>query len=279
MWLIKTKKRIALLILLLILIILLIRHIYCVNTVFYGVEYNKTDISDIIKKDNITGEDYELIYKSTGVSPGAAKQIIKDKNYLLLEKLNDLYFDTPPTEKNYIAFPVTAQENIVGDTIPLVPLEKGDILITFNTHTLDWRHGHCGLVLSADYDTLLEHCSIGNTSVINSASRWGRYPGFLVLRYKNSKIAEKAADYAKENLVDIDYSVFAGITDKDMSDNKDIDSHCSHIVWQAYKAVGVDIDYDRGILVTPNDIAMCDDLYIVQIYGINPEDYSGRVLR
>ena len=82
-----------------------------------------------------------------------------------------------------------------------------------------------------------------------------------------------------KHLIDIEYSLFAGITDKDMSDNDKIDSHCAHIVWQAYKAAGKDIDKDGGIIVTPNDIATCKDLEVVQIYGIDPEDYSDRILR
>ena len=275
----KSKKTIALLSVIIILLVLIIRHIYCVNSAFYEVEYEKNDISDLIRAEKLSDKDYEVIFKNTGVAPGAAKDIIKNKDYELLDKLNDMYFEQPQIVKVYIASPVTVEERVAKEKTPLVPLKKGDILITFNTHTLEWRHGHCGLVLTENNEKILEHTSIGNTSCINFASSWGKYPGFVVLRHKDPTVGEKAADYASKHLIDIEYSLFAGITDKDMSDNDKIDSHCAHIVWQAYKAAGKDIDKDGGIIVTPNDIATCKDLEVVQIYGIDPEDYSDRILR
>ncbi len=64
-----------------------------------------------------------------------------------------------------------------------------------------------------------------------------------------------------------------------MSDDDTIkSSHCSHIVWQAYMAAGCDIDSDKGFVVTPKDIAMSDELKIVQIFGINPKEYKDRFL-
>ena len=171
------------------------------------------------------------------------------------------------------------QEKLQEDIIPLVPLKKGDILITFNTHTLDWRHGHCGLVLSENGYEFLEHTSIGNKSCINYTYKWGTYPCFVVLRHKDSEYGKKAADYAMENLVDIEYDLFVGIKDKDMSDNTSVSSQCAHIVWQAYKAVGKDIDENGGMIVTPHDIAMSEELKVVQIFGINPDEYHDRILR
>ncbi len=275
----KSKKGIALFSLIIIVLVLIVRHIHCVNSAFYKVEYAKTDITGLIRDKKLSDKDYDIIFKNTGVSPRAAKDIIKSKDYELLDKLNDMYFEEPQFVKEYIASPVTVEERLAKDKIPLVPLKKGDILITFSTHTLEWRHGHCGLVLTVNSEKILEHTSIGNTSCVNLATSWGKYPGFVVLRHKDSTVGEKAADYASKHLIDIEYSLLAGITDKDMSDNDKIDSHCAHIVWQAYKAVGKDIDKDGGIIVTPNDIAMCKDLEVVQIYGINPEDYSDRILR
>ena len=97
----------------------------------------------------------------------------------------------------------------------------------------------------------------------------------MILRHKNEDISHKAAEYAINNLSGIDYSIFAGLYDKDKSNDKKVDaSHCSHIVWQAYKAAGFDIDSDKGKIVTPYDIAMCGDFDLVQIFGINPLNYT-----
>ena len=135
-------------------------------------------------------------------------------------------------------------------------------------------------MLDDEGTVLLEHMSIGNTSCVTSAKNWGKYPGFVVLRYPDTDVATKAADYAREHLLNIDYNIFAGIIKKDKSDEqKPESSHCSHIVWQAYMAMGIDIDRDGGPLVTPYDVAMCKELRVVQIYGIHPENYTQRILK
>ena len=276
----KSKKGIALIIVGLIIVILVVRHIHCAQNTFYTPDHDKKDISDLIRNDELTQNDYELIYEQTGVSPQAAKELIKDGEYEVLEELNELYFKEPDIKKNYIAYPITAEERNESQRTPLANLKKGDVLVSFNTHTLDWRHGHCGIVLDDDGSVLLEHMSIGSTSCITSAKNWGRYPGFVVLRHKDSKVAEKAADYAREHLVDIEYSIFAGIIKKDKSDEEIPESsHCSHIVWQAYKAVGVDIDANGGPVVTPCDVSMSNELSVVQIYGINPKKFTPRILK
>lgn len=276
----KTKKAKALIVVLVLLVALVIRHFYNASNNFYTPDYEKKDISQIIRYEHISDKDYMLIYEQTGVAPAVAKELIADKEYEALRELNERYFNKPQIKKNYIAFPVTAEERNETQKTPLVNLKKGDVLVSFNTHTLDWRHGHCGLVLDEDGSTLLEHMSIGNTSCVTSAKNWGKYPGFVVLRYPDEEIAAQAADYAKEHLVDIDYSIFAGIIKKDKSDEERPESsHCSHIVWQAYKAFGVDIDRDGGPIVTPYDVALSDKLSVVQIYGVNPDKYTPRILK
>ena len=68
--------------------------------------------------------------------------------------------------------------------------------------------------------------SIGNTTVLSYAEKWGSYPAFAILRYPNEKTAKKAADFAKEKLTDVPYSIFAGLIEKDKSKNDEI-SQCS----------------------------------------------------
>ncbi len=262
-----------------IIILLVVRHFINASVVYYKVPYEKQDIADVIRKDNLTDEDFMLIYKQTGISPGVAKELINDKNYEFLEEMNDLYFNEPNSEKIYIAWPVTLQETNTDRRTPLVPLKTGDILITFNTHTLDWRHGHAALVLDGNSNTLLEHMAIGQTSCVTNARSWGDYPAFAVLRYPDEKVSAQAAAYAQEHLIGLEYNILAGFFKKDKSDeNKPSSSHCSHIVWQAYKAHGVDIDQNGGIFVTPKDIARSQKLKVVQIYGLNPKDYTSRIL-
>lgn len=272
------RKRLMVFILVLCFIVLYVWHYASTLEEFYMVPYEKVDISELIRNEKISADDFHEVFRQTGVSPAAAKELIKNKEFHLLDRLNDLYFEKPDIKKEYIVYPITSQERNSLQSTPLVNLKKGDILLTFNTQTLNWRHGHCGIVLDGEDGILLEHMSVGQTSCRTLEEDWRAYPGFIVLRYPDEKISARAAEYAEEHLVDIRYSIFAGIIKKDKSD-EDVPtySHCSHIVWQAYKAAGVDIDANGGSIVTPKNLAMSDKLEIVQIYGINPEKYEDRV--
>ncbi len=264
----KAKKGIIICATALLLTILLTRYIIAENTAFYIPPYEKKDISDLVRK-----KDYNTIFAQTGVVPDIAKEFSENGDIAFLEKMQDFFFEKPPIQKTYIAFPITLEETTKEGIAPLIPLKKGDVLVTFNTRTLDWRHGHCGLVLDDEGSLMLEHIAIGKKSAVNSTVYWGIYPAFMVLRYSDEKIAEAAADYAKDNLVGIPYNLFAGFVKKDKTGESDPSSHCSHIVWQAYKSQGVDIDSDGGTMVTPRDIAKSEKLSVVQILGINPKDF------
>ena len=249
-----------------------IRHIYNAGRVFYTPGYEYFEVKETDSADTV--------FKGTGLSPWAFEELKKSDDFETVEKLNKLYFKKADFKKNYIAYPVTAEEKIKNEVTPLAPLKDGDILVTFNTHTLSWRHGHLAIVTDSKNGIILEHMAIGETSCFGYAKKWGSYPAFAVLRYPDEKTAKKAAEYATGHLMDIPYNILAGVITKDKSKLEKIDSsHCSHIVWQAYKAVGVDIDRDGGFLVTPKDVALCKKLKVVQIYGMDPEDYEGRLLK
>lgn len=274
------SKRFKALLTALFFVLLYVRHEYNIRQEFYLIDYEKTDISALIRSEELTEEDYDTIFRNTGVSPDSAKEFIEDGNYEALDELNDLYFEKPEIERIFVAHPVTVGERNVNQITPIVNLKNGDILVTFNTHTLDWRHGHCGMVVDAERGILLEHMSVGNPSCLTSVGSWGRYPAFVVLRYPDEDVAQKATQYAIDHLVGIDYNILAGVIKKDKSDEKVPESsHCSHIVWQAYKAVGVDIDETGGIFVTPENIAMSDKLEVLQIYGMNPKNYKERLAK
>ena len=278
---IKNKKDINkrwMIVLIIFLFVIIMHHIYNNSYSFYEIKYPKENISKVLEKDSFSEDDYMVIFNQTGVSPGSAKKLIDNGEYMLLEAVQKLYFKKPKIKKSYIAFPVTVSEKNTSYRVPFVDIKKGDILVTFNTHTLDWRHGHCAIVIDEKEGHLIEHMSIGNPSCTTNIREWRKYPSFVVLRYHDEDIASKAAEYAENHLVGIDYNVFAGVLKKDKSQVENLSSQCAHIVWQAYKAVGVDIDSSKDVFVVPKDIAMSDGLNVVQIYGINPSDYKSRVL-
>ena len=271
-----TKKRVALFFLIFALAIF-VWHIIVANTAIYTPNYQREDISDLIKKNNLSDDDYMKIYEQTGVSPYAVKKMIASGDYLTLQQLNETYFDVQEIEKIFIAYPITLEERNKEQKTPIADLEKGDILVTFNTHTMGWRHGHCAIVLDENANTLLEHMSIGNVSCKTLPLSWEMYPSFVVLRHKDKEIAQNAAEYAEKNLVEIPYNILAGVIKKDKTGEENPSSHCSHIVWQAYKSQGVDLDNNKGIFVTPKDIALSEELEVVQIYGMNPKKYVDRI--
>lgn len=254
-----------------ILVILVIRHIVNIENSFYVPDYPFKNVS--------VASDNEDIFRYTGLSPVAAEEMIKNGRESDFKLLNKMYFKKPEIKKQYILFPITAEEKLTGDFPPLAPIKKGDILVSFSTHTLDWRHGHIALALTDGADYLLEHISVGNKSVITRHKKWNEYGNFVVLRHPDEELSSKAVTYAVAKLGGVPYSIFAGIKKKDKSKLDSVDSsHCSHIVWQAYMAVGEDLDSNKGPIVTPMDIAMSEKLKVVQIYGLNPQKYQSRIL-
>lgn len=240
---------------------------------YFLPEVQKEDISSLLLKENLTSKDYEILFYQTGLGKDAIDDMIKEKRTDDILKLNKIIFNKRDYKKEYIAYPVTYAERC-KESVPMAPLKDGDILISLNTKTLCYRHGHCAIVTNAKTGEILEHASLGNTSSFSYASEFSRYPGFAILRYNDEDIAKKASRYAKESLYDIDYSIFAGLITKDKSKNGRVDtSHCSHIVWQAYKKFGVDIDKDGGKIVTPYDVLHDDNLKVVQVFGMKYSDF------
>ena len=91
----------------------------------------------------------------------------------------------------------------------------------------------------------------------------------MVLRLKDATQQQRSeiARFAQERLIDIPYSIFAGLS---KSTGPISNTHCSHIVWYAFKQFGYDLDYNKGMVVTPKDIAKSPYLEVVQIFGVEP---------
>jgi len=247
---------------------------------YYSPEYPKADLTDILKKDALNNKELDFLSSQTGIAPKVIEEIFENGDKAVLTDMQDMYFTTPDANRSFIFFPVTAEERNKTQRTKMPSIKKGDILVTFNTSTLGWRHGHSALVVDEVSGKIVEHLSVGNTSTVSYIESFMSYPAFVVLRHPDEAVACKAADYALESLVDIDYNIFAGIIKKDKSHMKKPDSsHCSHIVWQAYKYAGVDIDENKGRIVVPKDISLSSELQVVQIYGVNPKNYKSRMIK
>lgn len=238
----------------------------------------KTDITAVVGREQWSQEDYELIYRQTGVAaPGADALRAAGMQSSLLTLQENFY-----AEPAYTCLPnsmISFEEHVVdenGKWVPatsLVPLEDGDILITKSSHVYGWRNGHAALVVDAKNGVTLESVVLGTNSCTQNLSKWTRYPNFLVLRVKGLDRQTRAAvaAWAMEHLNDVAYDFSMGVLrPKEQKDGNYIGTQCSHLVWAAYQAFGYDLDSDGGMVVTPKDIANSPLLTVVQVYGMDP---------
>ena len=95
---------------------------------------------------------------------------------------------------------------------------------------------------------------------------------FMVLRLKDATAEERAAiaATAEERLRGVDYSITVGILSPKDQGETPKETHCSHLVWQAFRYYGYDIDSDGGAVCTTRDIANCDLFEVVQVFGFDP---------
>ncbi|HZK87884.1 MAG TPA: hypothetical protein VFC27_01925 [Anaerovoracaceae bacterium] len=253
----------------------------------YTPSYAKLDIEKIIE-DGIQEDEYKDLFLQTGLGKSSIESIIEcNQNYLEeLKKYQNNFFAENNYECNRITIitgeerSVDAEGNIEGK-FEIQGLKDGDILISLSTHSLGWRHGHAAIVVDSKKGITLESLVLGKDSEYQYYKKWEKYPTFIQLRIKDDVLEQigfdrpeaekKLKDTAESKLYGIPYGLFAGIPFKYV---ENIDkTHCAHLVWYAYKELGIDIDSDKGIFVTPYDIANSDLLEVVQIYGIDPMDY------
>lgn len=248
---------------------------------YFVPDYEKTDISAILEKSQLSEEDYKELFYQTGIGKTAVDEILSMEN----GKDELLKFQDNFMRKNNVLCEsigiITSQESIVNDEgqpacgFNLAPYKNGYVLITKATHSLGWRHGHAAIVTDAKNNETLEAIILGSNSMFQNINKWRIYPSFIMLRLKDAspEKLDEIAQFAKNNLNDIPYGLTVGLTSKKNPAPEDIKStQCSHLAWYPFMQSGYDTDYDGSWLVTPKDIANSDLFEVVQIYGINPEE-------
>ena len=215
----------------------------------------------------------EILFLQTGLGFRAMDKLISQDAFDVALKLQDAIFE--PTETKCISLFdwFTREDRRESDgRITLVDLQPGDIILSFSTHSVGWRHGHAGLVL--DENSVLESVSIGEVSEVVNVDHWTTYSNFVVLRVKgiDEDLQEEVVSFARENLCDVSYRLLSGwIGEKaPETDEAWFGAHCSYLVWYTWNQFGYDLDSDGGRLVTCDDILKSDLLEVVQIYGMDP---------
>lgn len=237
----------------------------------YLPEYPKVNIEEYLYKEALSEEDYDLLFRQTGLARPGVDALYRDGRQEELLLLQERLFAKIPIvcRANTI---LTREERTAARTdAALIPcIEEGDILITFNSHAFGWRNGHAAMVVDVEKQLTLEAQVLGSDTAVVSMEHWTHYPSFAVLRLKNTSGQERKtiAEEAREQLTGIPYRLTAGILPL-------TGTQCAHLVWYAYHQFGYDLDSDGGLIVTPRDLCDSPLLEIVQVYGMPPISQNG----
>lgn len=237
------------------------------NTARTVPNYPRQDLSDVLAKEEWSDEDYDLIYRQTGLTRAYFEGLdARPDEEFILRCQNDLFFEGE-YEHDADTFG-TAHDYFPDEYFAMVELEPGDVLISASVHTMGWKNGHAALVVGGS--SVLQAFGVGTVSDIVSPSWFRRAANFMVLRPKLEKSeTDRVVSWALENMNGVEYSLFTGIfSPKDQTDDPR-DTQCAHLVWQAYYACGYDIDSTGGPVVSPKNIANSDLFEVIQVNGFD----------
>ncbi len=255
---------------------------------------SKMNIEALVLQKDINSKELHKIAEQTGLHSKVIEVMRRQGQEETLLQLQQAYY--APVEMLTIrTTPLTVCEYVVNEQgeytkgTDIVDLRNGDILITKNSRFLGWRNGHAGLVVDAKKGLVLEAVMLGTNTKLCSVGGWESYPSFQVLRlkeeFRDSSSVEEVVMFAERNLIDIPYKLQAGIfsrlsdilgykrKEKQNSELTEITeaalsgTHCAHVIWYAYRQIGIDLDSDGGIFVTPYDIQNSPYLEVIQSYG------------
>lgn len=246
--------------------------------------YAKEDISALADKEGAwTEEEIRTLFRQTGLGECALvemkKQVVYENDALVplskrLQPFQDALFYEGKTEHEVVAL-CSRRDIMVNYYAPVAPvMQAGDVFVNSSTHTLGYRNGHSSLVLD-EFGTVLESLEFGAESAVStSGDVWfAQSSNFILLRLRDvdKDARAKIANDAVAQLKNIPYSLTVGVLSKKDQGTNPKSTQCSHLVWQAYKNAGYDIDYNGGMVVSPHDIARSPLFEIVQVYGFDPD--------
>ncbi len=274
-----SKKIILISTALLLLCIMLVSAFFYIGYITYEYERWSPDISDELsdeevlqileKGESMTEEDYEILYGQTGLSRAGIERVIEEYGSDGILRFKDSYFWDYGIEID--SFSVFCSSAYIDGEAEMVPLKKGDVVVTSATNFSLWDTGHAALVVEEKPYRALEAYNFQNGSEICSTYELCTRPDFIVLRLKDDNgISEKIADYAVEELLGIRYDPTAGVLSAKNPKNLKR-TQCAHIIWYAFMQFGIDIDSNGGLVVSPSDIAASEYFEVVQVFGFDPE--------
>lgn len=233
---------------------------------FWSPDYEQTDISQILEKEQLTEEDYNILYMQTGLTKlGVDRCLAKGASGIKrIKTIQKNYFAEHSVVSNYVS-PLIC-EDVLEENVSCAYFETGDVFVTSATHIGFWKMGHAGLAVDSTH--ILQANAYGTITSLGSSSDFSSRPSFMIFSVKtDNETKEQVADFAKNNLVGLKYSALMGIF---RSKNSIAFTQCAHLVWYAYRQYGVDLDSNGGGLVVPQDLANSPEVELVQVFGIDP---------
>lgn len=236
--------------------------------------YAREEIAAVLDKDELSEDDYALLYRQTGLTKIGIDRAREHGEYgkSRVLKIQKDVFDEHEVVHDLFA-PYVCQDDI-KDSVTNIYLEPGDIIVTSSTHIAGFRIGHAGLVCDSlnggANGRILQASQIGSTSDFGDFSDFSSRINFMILRPNPELIdAQTVADvceFAKTELTGLSYFPAAGVLSKKSNVKK---TQCAHIVWYAYNKFGYDLDSNGGAVVTPKNLADSEYLEVVQVFGFD----------
>lgn len=240
-------------------------------------EYAREELSPVLGKEEWTEEDYAFLFRQTGLNRPALDELKKNSaDKAEYEKFQDAFFYEGTVVHDMAAI-TTPHDYMDGKvSFPLAPLHDGDVIVSSSCHTFGWRNGHAALIVDAKHGTTFESFDPTTPSGTGSVRWFQSCSNFMVLRLKEEYRAQtdpaEIAKSARETLSDVPYRLTVGIFfPKNQCRNGRVPTatHCAHIVWQAFKNFGYDVDSNGGAIVVPRDIARSPYFEVVQVNGFS----------
>ncbi|MGL6174570.1 MAG: hypothetical protein ACRC1P_08180 [Cellulosilyticaceae bacterium] len=244
------------------------------QNMFYVPTNPQVDLLPVLEQNTFSDEAYDIIFEQTGLARPMVEILQQEPDFKeTLLRFQANYFLEQSVNRTHMNALTRMDKSLdsAGQWIPsfeLAPYENGYIFLSKSTYTFNWRHGHAGIVVDAVRGKVLESLEPGTTSTLQNASKWQYYPTFKMMRLKDTsqEKLDAIAKYALEELIDIPYNILAPKQSTGIKSTQ-----CSLLVWQAFKAFGVNLDSNGGPFVSPQDIARSPLLETLQIFGFNPK--------
>lgn len=248
-------------------------------------DYPREDLGPILLQHRLENEDYRILFLQTGLGRSAVDRLLDAgaAGVARILETQEAFFRPPKVVCEPLFGPFVKEDHLEtpdGERAwgpPISDLRPGDILLTYSTHSLGWRHGHAGLVVdTARGGSTLEAVLVGTDSAVADAGHWRDYSNYVVLRLREMtpELQKDLADYALEHLDGVPYRLTSGLSGLKEPGDGAFGVQCSYLVWYAFQHFGYDLDSDGGRLVTVNDLARSPLLEPIQLYGLDPRTWG-----